>query len=74
MMAERRMAKESQHLSQPITVEYCLSCFCADISAKHLYNIVASRPMPPVVTEARGVKTPRRDDGRGMVGMCVGVK
>ena len=68
MMAERRMAKESQHLSQPMTMENCMSCFCVDISAKHLYSTVASRPTPPVVTKTRGVKTPRCDDGSGMVG------
>ena len=36
IMAERRVAKDSRYLSQPITVEYGFCCFPAIMSASHL--------------------------------------
>ena len=36
IMAERRVAKDSRHLSQPITVEYGFCCFPAIMSASRL--------------------------------------
>ena len=37
IMAERRVAKDSRHLSQPITVEYGFCCFPEIMSASRLY-------------------------------------
>ena len=59
IMAERRVAKDSRHHSQPITVEYGFCCFPVIMSASRLWKVSASRPMPPVVVKTIGVKTQR---------------
>ena len=43
IMAERRVANDSRHLSQPITVEYGFCCCCG-------YNAVYHRKLGPRTT------------------------
>ena len=57
-IADRSIANDRRQRIQPMTREYCLSCFRDNSSASLLQNVVASRAIPPVVERTSGVKTP----------------
>ena len=57
-IVKRRIANERRHQIQPIKTEYSFRSLVEISSASFLYNVVASRPIPVVVINTRGVKTP----------------
>ena len=56
--AERRIANERRHRSQPATTDMCISLFSASLQANRLSVIEPSGPIPPVVATTSGVKSP----------------